>query len=49
MRALTVALAMLAMTGPTAAETVSLYAAGSLRSALTDVAKEFEAASGNRV
>ena len=30
MRALTVALAMLAMTGPAAAETVQLYAAGSL-------------------
>jgi len=49
MRVLTVTLAILAMTGPAAAETVSLYAAGSLRGALTDVAKAFEAATGNAV
>jgi ABC-type molybdate transport system substrate-binding protein len=49
MRVLIVTLAILAMTGPAAAETVSLYAAGSLRAALTDVAKAFEAATGNTV
>lgn len=49
MRVLIVTLAILAMTGPAAAETVSLYAAGSLRGALTDVAKAFEAATGNTV
>jgi len=48
-RALAVALAMAVMAGPAAAETVSLYAAGSLKGALTDVAKAFEAASGNTV
>jgi len=40
---------MAVMAGPAAAETVSLYAAGSLKGALTDVAKAFEAASGNTV
>ena len=35
-------LAMLAMTGPAAAETVQLYAAGSLRGALTEIAKAYE-------
>ena len=49
MRATAIALAMLAMTGPAAAETIQLYAAGSLKAALTDVAKAFEAASGNTV
>jgi molybdenum ABC transporter molybdate-binding protein len=44
-----IALAILAMTGPAAAETVSLYAAGSLKAALTDVAKGYAAASGNKV
>jgi molybdenum ABC transporter molybdate-binding protein len=37
------------MTGPSGADTVQLYAAGSLRAALTDVAKAFEAASGDAV
>jgi molybdenum ABC transporter molybdate-binding protein len=49
MRNVTIALAMLAMTGPAAAESVSLYAAGSLKAALTDVATAFEKASGNKV
>jgi molybdenum ABC transporter molybdate-binding protein len=49
MRTTTIALAMLAMTGPAAAETIQLYSAGSLKAALTDVAKAFEAASGNTV
>jgi molybdenum ABC transporter molybdate-binding protein len=49
MRIIAVALTMLTMTGPAAAETVSLYAAGSLKAALTDVAKAFETASGNKV
>lgn len=49
MRAGAIALAMLAMTVPAAAETVQLYAAGSLQAALTDVAKAYEAASGNTV
>jgi molybdate transport system substrate-binding protein len=49
MRAVTIVLAILAMTGPGAAETVSLFAAGSLRAALDDVAKAFEASSGNKV
>jgi molybdenum ABC transporter molybdate-binding protein len=37
------------MTGPAYADIVQLYAAGSLRAALTDVAKAFEAESGHRV
>jgi molybdate transport system substrate-binding protein len=49
MRAGAVALAMLAMTGPVAAETVQLFAAGSLKAALTDVANAYTAASGNKV
>ena len=49
MRAGAIALAMLAMTGPAAAETVRLYSAGSLQAALTDVAKAFEAKTGNKV
>jgi molybdate transport system substrate-binding protein len=49
MRAATIVLAMLAMTGPAAAETVQLYAAGSLKGALTEIAKAYEAASGNTV
>ncbi len=47
MRAAAIALATTVMTVPGAAETVQLYAAGSLRGALTDVAKAFEAATGN--
>jgi molybdenum ABC transporter molybdate-binding protein len=49
MRALTIALMMAVMAGPTRAEMVSLYAAGSLRGGLTDVTKAFEAATGNKV
>jgi len=49
MRAAFVALAMLATTGVAAAETISLYAAGSLKDALTDVAKAYETKSGNKV
>ena len=49
MRAALAALAMLAITGPAGAETVQLFAAGSLREALTDVAKAYEAKSGNKV
>jgi molybdate transport system substrate-binding protein len=49
MRAALVALVMLATTGAAAAETISLYAAGSLRDALTDVAKAYEAKSGHKV
>jgi molybdate transport system substrate-binding protein len=49
MRVFAVVLATLVMMGNTAAESVQLYAAGSLRGALTDVAKAFEAATGNTV
>jgi molybdate transport system substrate-binding protein len=49
MRVGAIALAMLAMTVPAAAETVQLYAAGSLKAALTEVAKAFETASGHTV
>ncbi len=49
MRAAFVALAMLATTGVAAAETISLFAAGSLKNALTDVAKAYEAKSGHKV
>jgi molybdate transport system substrate-binding protein len=49
MRNVAIALAMLAMTGPAAAETVQLFAAGSLKGALTDVAKAYEAKSGHKV
>jgi len=41
-----VILAMLAMTGPAAADTIQLFAAGSLKAALTDVATAYEAAGG---
>lgn len=44
-----IALTMLAMMGPAMAETIQLYAAGSLKGALTEVAKGFEAATGNQV
>ena len=36
-------------TGSAAAETIQLYAAGSLRSALTDIARAYEASTGNRI
>src|SRR5262245_27839092 len=49
MRAAAIVLAMLAMARPAAAETVQLYAAGSLKAALTDVAKAYEAMTGNKV
>jgi len=49
MRALASVLVALAMTGPATAETVTLYAAGSLKAALTDVAKAYEAKSGHKV
>ena len=49
MRAGAVILAMLAMAGPAVAETVQLYAAGSLKGALTDVAKAYEATTGNKI
>ncbi len=49
MRIPAIALAMLAMTAPAMSETVQLYAAGSLKGALTDVAKAYEAASGKKV
>jgi molybdenum ABC transporter molybdate-binding protein len=49
MRSFAIALAMMAMTGPAAAESVSLYAAGSLKTALTDVSTAFEKASGHKV
>ena len=37
------------MSTPALADTVQLYAAGSLKTALTDVAKAFEAKTGNKV
>jgi molybdate transport system substrate-binding protein len=49
MRFRVMVLAMLAMTGPAAAETVQLYAAGSLRGALTEIAKVYESSTGNKV
>ncbi|MGB8430452.1 MAG: molybdate ABC transporter substrate-binding protein [Pseudolabrys sp.] len=49
MRFRMVMLATLAMSGPAAAETVQLYAAGSLRGALTEIAKAYESSTGNKV
>ena len=49
MRALAILLAMGLMTGSTAAETIQLYAAGSLKLALTEVAQTYEASTGNKV
>lgn len=43
------AVALVAMTSPSRADTVQLYAAGSLRAALAAVAKAFEAESGQTV
>src|SRR5262249_32000088 len=37
------------MTGSAAAETIQLYAAGSLKLALSEVARSYEGASGNKV
>jgi molybdate transport system substrate-binding protein len=48
-RVAAIALTILAMTGPAMSDTVQLYAAGSLKLALTDVAKAYETASGNKV
>src|SRR5262245_11251785 len=42
-------LVMVAMMGPTAAETIQLYAAGSLKGALTDIARAYDASMGNKV
>src|SRR5215813_12953533 len=50
MHALAILLAMGLMTGSAgSAETIQLYAAGSLKLALTEVAQSYEAASGNKV
>jgi molybdate transport system substrate-binding protein len=53
MRRASLIVAVLAMTaantGTSAAETIRLYAAGSLKGALTEVAKAYEAATGNTV
>src|SRR5215472_14975639 len=49
MRALAILLAMGLMTGSAAAETIQLYAAGSLKLALTQVAQTYEASTGNKV
>ena len=49
MRASVIVLAMLAMARPAAAENVHLYAAGSLKAPLTDVAKAYEAMTGNKI
>lgn len=49
MRAFAAALMVFAMTQTAAAETVMLYAAGSLKAALKEVAKAYEATSGSKV
>ena len=49
MRALAVLLSMGLMTGSTVAATIQLYAAGSLKLALTEVARSYEDATGNKV
>src|SRR5262249_14546321 len=49
MRASALILAFLAMTGPAGAEIVQLYAAGSLKAALTDVSKAYEQSNGSKV
>lgn len=49
MRTLAGALMALVVTQTAAAETVTLHAAGSLKAALTDVAKAYEAKSGNKI
>src|SRR5215471_18677359 len=49
MHALAILLAMGLMTGSTTAETIQLYAAGSLKLALTEVAQTYEASTGNKV
>jgi len=49
MRALAILLAMGLMTRSTTAETIQLYAAGSLKLALTEVTQTYEASTGNKV
>lgn len=49
MRVSIVALALVAMMGPATADTVQLYAAGSLRAALAEIAHAFEAKTGGNV
>jgi molybdenum ABC transporter molybdate-binding protein len=49
MRTGAAALAVAVMMGPAAAETVQLYAAGSLKAALTGAAGAYEVSTGNRV
>src|SRR5215831_15695600 len=49
MRVLAILLAMGLMTGSTTAETIQLYAAGSLKLALTQVAQTYEASTGNKI
>src|SRR5215467_4823011 len=49
MRAGPIILAMLAMMGPAAGETLQLYAAGSLKNALDGVIKAYEATSAQKV
>jgi molybdate transport system substrate-binding protein len=43
------AIGLIAMSGPSRADTIQLYAAGSLRAALTEAAKSFEAKTGHGV
>src|SRR5262245_9199584 len=47
MRGAVLVVAILAAIGPAAAGTIQLYAAGSLKGALTDLSKAFETATGN--
>src|SRR5262245_51657144 len=49
MRGAVLVVAMLAASGPAAAETIQLYAAGSLKGALTDLAKVFYATTGIKI
>ena len=49
MRASAAILAILPWTGPAAADTIQLYAAGSLKAALTDVSKAYETSTGSKV
>src|SRR5262252_4305229 len=49
MRALAILFSVGLMTGSTAAETIQLYAAGSLNLALTEIARSYEASTGNKV
>jgi len=49
MRTGAMALAIAVMMGPAAAETVQLYAAGSLKAALNEAAGAYEASTSNKV